>query len=227
MKISVIVPAYNAEEYIEEAIVSVIQSCSYELEVVAILDNRSTDKTSEKLVSLSQKLSNLVLLDANKRSGNVASMLNLGLQHSRYSLIARQDADDISMPGRLDRQLEYMVRTGIDLVGCDYVVVDSEGRRIRRDRKSRSEAFTYNGDPMLHGTWLFSKKAILDFGGYNEAYRYGQDTELLRRISKEKPTAIGKLRKQLYCWRETDSQVTNVHSREQSQFILNAVKSIP
>ncbi|MDR1327193.1 MAG: glycosyltransferase [Heliobacteriaceae bacterium] len=103
-KISVIMSAYNAEQYISEAIESILNQTFSDFEFIIINDG-STDNTAGVIKSFKDE--RIVFVDSLKNIGMI-SALNKALDSARGEYIARMDADDISLPERFARQLEFM-----------------------------------------------------------------------------------------------------------------------
>ena len=103
-RISIIMPAYNAEKYIREAIESILNQTYTDFEFIIINDG-STDKTKEIIKSYSDP--RIVYMENEENSGIVVT-LNKGLKCAQGEYIARMDSDDISLPDRFEKQIAYM-----------------------------------------------------------------------------------------------------------------------
>lgn len=103
-KISVILPAYNAEKYINEAIDSILTQTYRDFELI-ILNDCSKDRTEE--IILSYEDDRIVYLK-NQVNMGVAATLNRGLAAAKGEYVARMDADDISLPERFEKQAAYL-----------------------------------------------------------------------------------------------------------------------
>ena len=103
-KISVLMPAYNAEKYIGEAIESILNQTYKDFEFIIINDG-SIDRTEDIILSYDDP--RIIYLKNKENSGIVAS-LNNGLKQAKGQYVARMDADDISLPTRFEKQLQYM-----------------------------------------------------------------------------------------------------------------------
>jgi glycosyltransferase involved in cell wall biosynthesis len=103
-KISVLMPAYNAEKYITEAIDSILAQTFADFEFIIINDG-STDRTAE--IVRSYKDPRIVFVDNEKNQGLI-TVLNQGMDMARGEYIARMDADDISLPERFAKQIAFM-----------------------------------------------------------------------------------------------------------------------
>lgn len=124
--VSVIMPTYNAEKYLEEAIESIIKQTHLCWELL-IIDDGSTDNT-QKIVQSYQERDARIKLITGPMEG-IAAALNLGIEKSRGKYVARMDADDISLPERLEKQVDYMERNGdVDVCATLYKRFSGENR---------------------------------------------------------------------------------------------------
>src|SRR5690606_13489679 len=104
MLISVVLPAYNAELYIKEAIDSVLAQTFTNFELI-ILNDGSTDKTEE--IILSYQDSRIVYVK-NEHNLGLIGTLNKGMALAKGKYIARMDADDICFPERFEKQVAFL-----------------------------------------------------------------------------------------------------------------------
>ncbi len=184
-KVSVIMPAYNAEKYIKEAIDSILNQTFKDFEFI-IIDDGSTDGTKEIISSYQE--SRIKLLENDKNLGLVGS-LNKGLQIARGEYIARMDADDIALPERLEKQVDFLDKNqDIVLVGS---WIDSF------DEESKDHFIVeFASDPIIikwlmvtknqlaHASVVFRKEIIEREGGYSNKYEHAEDYELWSRLLK-------------------------------------------
>ena len=112
-RISVIMPAYNAEKYIREAIDSILAQTYTDFEFI-IIDDASTDATASIVESYSDER---IRFFRNEHNMGVANTLNRGLDLAVGEYIARMDSDDISLPERFAKQVEFM-DTHTDVIVC-------------------------------------------------------------------------------------------------------------
>lgn len=105
-QISVILPAYNAEKYLHEAIDSILNQTYTNFELI-ILNDGSTDKTEEIILSYSDPRIRYIKNEQNIR---LIRTLNKGIELARGKYIARMDADDISLPNRFQVEYDFMER---------------------------------------------------------------------------------------------------------------------
>lgn len=126
--VSVIMPAYNAEKYIEEAVRSVLSQTYTNWELL-ILDDGSTDRT----VELAEKLSNAdprIRLLRDPQNMGVAQTRNRGFDLAEGKWAALLDSDDVWHSDKLEKQLDAAQRSGADMIYCSYSMMDADGRKI-------------------------------------------------------------------------------------------------
>lgn len=103
-KVSVIMPAYNAERYIKEAMDSILGQTFGDFELI-VLNDCSRDTTEQIILSYRDPR---VVYVKNEKNLGVAGTLNRGLEYATGVYIARMDSDDIAMPDRLERQVAFL-----------------------------------------------------------------------------------------------------------------------
>lgn len=184
--ITVLMVTYNDKKYIEEAIVSVLQQTMTDFEFL-IIDDASTDGTSQILAKYAKKDSRIRLVRSETNLG-LTKQLNIGLRLAKGKYIARMDGDDISHPERLEHQYVYMLNhPNCYFLATEGVLIGETGKKIKDiqiDFKglSQKEYILNYGSPFIHSSMFFSKKSVLEIGGYNENYHTRQDLELWLRI---------------------------------------------
>ena len=125
-KISVIMPAYNAERYIREAIDSILRQTWSDFELI-IIDDGSTDSTAAIIAGYTD---NRIRFCPNAQNMGVAATLNRGLELACGAYVARMDADDISLPERFAKQAAYLdAHPNVTVWNSDRAVL-----RRKRDR---------------------------------------------------------------------------------------------
>ena len=112
--ISVLMPVYNAERYLPDAIHSILAQTYSNFEFI-IVDDGSTDGSAAIVRAFAERDSRIRPLFL--EHGGLARALNAGIASAHGDLIARMDADDISLPERFGAQLDFMRQTGVDVCG--------------------------------------------------------------------------------------------------------------
>jgi glycosyltransferase involved in cell wall biosynthesis len=166
--ITVLMPAYNAGQYIGEAIDSVLQQTFSDFELLIVNDG-STDDTENIIKAFRDSR----IIVVNQENQGVAGALNNGLKIAKADYIARFDADDICMPQRLQVQYDFLsahpeyIITGADV---DYIDMYDEFVFSYNSSFYTNEEIQVNKlkeCPFIHSNVLFKKDAVLNVGGYN------------------------------------------------------------
>lgn len=123
--VSIITPTYNSHKFIEETIKSVIGQKYNNWEMI-IVDDCSTDKTCEIVNIWASKDKRIKLIKQKENSG-AASSRNIALENSKGRFISYLDADDIWLPNKLSKQVEFMTDMKCGFSCCSYEVIDNEG----------------------------------------------------------------------------------------------------
>lgn len=198
--ITVLMPAYNAGNYIHEAIASVLAQSFTDFELLIVNDG-STDQTIDVINSFDDER----IVIVNQENLGVAAALNKGLEHARAGYIARFDADDVCYPERLQIQYDFMQRhPEYQVVGSAADYMDVEGHHLFTQEpaafsSSQVQQLKYTICPFIHSTVLYKREIVIDNGGYNEwAYTF-EDHFLWLQILKEQkacnlPEALIKVR---------------------------------
>jgi glycosyltransferase involved in cell wall biosynthesis len=124
-KISVVMPVYNGEKFLKEAIESILKQTYKDFEFLIIYD-KSTDNTLS-IIQESQKQDERIILINGDKEG-ISGALNIGINKARGKYIARMDADDISLPTRFEVQINHMENLGLDICGGHSLLIDSDGK---------------------------------------------------------------------------------------------------
>jgi glycosyltransferase involved in cell wall biosynthesis len=166
--ITVLMPAYNAEKYISEAIRSVLDQTFTEFELLIINDG-STDATEQIINTFNDPRIRFI----NQTNQGIAAALNIGLLNARAGLIARFDADDICLSQRLEKQFTFLnAHPDYVLTGTDAVYVDMNGDFVfTPDHPAYSNEeirkLPLEICPFSHVTVLYKKQAVIDAGMYD------------------------------------------------------------
>lgn len=165
--ITVLMPAYNAANYIGEAIQSILAQTFTEFELLIVNDG-STDDTEKIIRSFSDP--RIVLV--NQDNQGISTALNNGLAVAKADYIARFDADDICFPNRLEKQYNFLtVNPQYCIVGCDADYYDMNDYYVftcHSPGHTNEEIQRVKMDicPFIHSGVLYKKQDILDAGGY-------------------------------------------------------------
>ena len=201
-KISVVLAVYNGERHLEDSLRSILSQSFADFELI-VVDDGSTDGTPEILLALRRSDPRAVVVRQENRGLTASLVRGIGLSRGTY--IARQDADDISMPGRFDRQIAYLdAHPSAAALGTSADVIDESGAIIGcltaacGAQAVRRGLLTHRKSP-VHGSMMMRKGALESAGGYREAFRMCQDYDLWLRLSSR--FEIDNLSDVLYQWR--------------------------
>jgi glycosyltransferase involved in cell wall biosynthesis len=179
--VSVLLPVYNGEAWIAASIESVLAQTFADLEVL-VVDDGSSDRTREVVRGFQDPRVELV---ESGRRGLVAT-LNEGLSRARAPLVARQDADDVSHPRRLELQMQHLhEHPEVVVVGTEGRVLDDRDRPRRRLRMPREHGsirwFHLFDNAFIHTSVLFRRDVVRELGGYPDSAC--EDYELWSRVA--------------------------------------------
>ena len=177
-------PAFNAEMFLREAVDSILNQTFGDFEFV-IVDDCSTDATRQILEEYADRDSRVKLFRNEVNRGIAATRNRLMAEASPESdYFALMDADDIALPERFEKQLEYLeAHPELAAAGSSIWIIDEESRRIgRRDYPSdprRITAAMIRFNPISQSSVMIRRSAVKATGLYNPKYRAAQDAEPL------------------------------------------------
>ena len=187
-RISVLMPVYQAERYLEEAVESILAQSFDDFELLA-LDDGSTDASPRILEALAGR-DDRIRVRRTEHAGLV-SQLNQGLAEARGEFIARMDADDVSHPARFERQLAYLdahpdcvaVGTGTDEVDPERRIIRTLDIRTAHD-EIESRLMQGDGGALIHASALYRTHALRSIDGYRKEFEYGEVIDLHLRLAE-------------------------------------------
>ena len=205
---------YNEpEEWLRESIDSILNQTFSDFEFIIINDNPERELNC-KVLNDYQKQDERIVVVENEYNIGLTKSLNKGLEIAKGKYIARMDADDISLPERLKKQVGFMEsHAQIGVCGASILCF---GRRNQKQfyPENDKDCFIFQRSPFAHPTVMI-RNCVLKSGNYfyNSEFRYAQDYELWSRLSKV--TCFHNLPEILLKYRVTDAQLTSKHYREQ------------
>lgn len=184
-RVTVVMPVFNAEAHLAEAVRSVLGQTLKELEVVAV-DDGSRDGSHAILERFARADRRLKVV-ANDRNLGGSAARNIGWRLSRAPYIACMDADDVALPDRLSRQVAFLdAHPSVAAVGGGVFTIDANGRRISRRRhptRSRVIRSTLRRHNCLaHPSVTMRRSALEAVGGYR--FNSSEDYDLWLRLSE-------------------------------------------
>ena len=183
--VSVIIPVYNVEKFVEQAIVSIIKQTYKHLEII-VIDDGSSDATYQIVADLASQ-DPRIRLYKNERNLKIVKTLNRALSLAQGEYIARMDGDDISALDRIEKQVVFLESNpDYDLVGCSVILIDENGMEIGRSVASPDQdlliKLTMYHTLVAHPTWLTRKSVYTKLNGYRELSG-AEDRDFLLRMT--------------------------------------------
>ena len=211
--ISVVMSVYNGIPYLRESIESILNQTYSDFEFIIINDG-STDNSWQVIKEYSIQDDRIV--PVTQENIGLTKSLNKCIKMARGIYIARQDSDDVSFSNRFQTQIPWLEDKGFDLC-CSRSWLVMEGRATPRFGYYVPKPLLlclYN--PFIHGTYLLRKDALVDIGGYDESFLYGQDYRLATQLYA-KGKRVKYLRECLYKTRVTNSSLSRTKHKEQQE----------
>ena len=182
-RVSVVMSVYNGEKYLGEAIESILNQTFSDFEFI-IIDDGSLDTSRAILRDYALQDARIQIIE-NRENQGLSVSLNKGIRAARGEYIARMDADDISLPSRLEEQVAFMdANPDIGICGTWMIIFGERQGQIEEFPLQHTQIHVrlLFGNALAHPT-VFMRKSSLQkhFLLYNEHIRYAQDYELWSR----------------------------------------------
>jgi len=207
-KISVLLPVYNAEKYIEQAIQSILNQTFPNFELIIINDG-STDNSLNIIKSITDSR----ILIINQENKGLISTLNHGIDISKGEYIARMDADDIALPERFEAQLKLFIQNdNLGLCGTstmNFGAINNQKTRSNNDQFLKS--YLLFGPPFAHPSIMIKRSILIQNNiRYDENFTHCEDFAMWSAMQSfcEFSNVEGVLLK----YRVHPEQITNQHS---------------
>jgi len=193
-KVSIILPTYNGEKYISDAIQSVLNQSFSDWELL-VVDDASTNNTSGVVKRFSENDKRIIYIK-NERNLGIQKTLNSGLKHAKGEYVARIDDDDVWIDStKLEKQIAFLEENkNYVLVGTGVINVNEDNRELFRflnplsDIAIRKKMLSKNC--FIHSSVVFRKDVVMRFGGYDETEKtkHVEDYDLWLKLG-----SVGKL----------------------------------
>jgi glycosyltransferase involved in cell wall biosynthesis len=200
-ELSVVMPVHNALPYLDEAVQSILDQTRSDFEFV-IYDDASTDGSADRLEEWARRDSRIKLFRGERNLGPAVSS-NHVVRLASAPLIARMDADDVSLPDRLEVESDVLAHNpDVGIVASLCEVINSHGHQIRGPeiwRLTRKSWFT----PFPHGSMMFRRELFDLIGGYQDECEFWEDLDFVIRASQKARVVV--LPRPLYRYRQSTS----------------------
>jgi len=191
-QISVVMPAYNSARFVRQAIESILNQTYPSFEFI-IVDDGSTDDTLSIALAYAERDRRVRVIQSNH--AGLSTALNTAIEQATHDWVARMDADDVSLPYRLERQVKAARnRAAVVAWGAFAYHINSVGKilSLSRDGPTAEEEFYHlrrRGQPftIIHPTALLRKDIVRRAGGYDPRFDGAEDLDLFERMAEFGP----------------------------------------
>ncbi len=185
LAISVVMPVFNAERFLAQAMESILAQSFREFELIAI-DDGCTDASADILNEYARDDRLRVFRRSHEA---LPATLNFGCAMATGKYIARMDADDVALPNRFQRQIEFLDRhPSVAILGTQLERIREDGTPIDVTSvplaHAEIAANMQNFCCMHHPTVMMRAEALRSLGGYREAFFAAEDHDLWLRASE-------------------------------------------
>lgn len=217
--VSVIIPCFNAEKYVESAVRSIMNQTYKNLEII-VTDDFSTDKSFEILKNLAKEDSRIKLYK-NEKNLKIVKTLNNMVLKANGKYIARMDADDISLPERIEKQVLFLEQNpDIAFCGTNSFLIDENGSKKGKTflplSFDENRYFLKFYSTFFHPT-IMVRSEIYKENLYDEKFLYAEDYELWARLIFKKNLNGENLKEKFFLYRIFDNQSSEKHRKEQNE----------
>jgi len=222
-RVSIILPAYNAEYSIRASIESILRQTFKDFELIIVNDG-STDKTKRIIKDFDDP--RIVFIDQKENKGLV-NALNIGIDSATGIYIARQDADDSSQPKRIQKEVEALSKHhDLVIVGTNGNLVDMKGQNIGTQRMPNHDSAIrmslFSSNPFIHGSVMFKADAVRQANGYTHEAWPAEDYDLWIRLMQEGRGM--NIQEPLYNFTLNDDGISSNNSDKQIQKVMYVQK---
>lgn len=212
---SILMSTFNNETTIRSSVKSIL-SQSYKNYELLIMDDNSSDLTGHYLAHLSKEDSRIKIFK-NVENLGLTKSLNILINHSHGSLIFRQDADDISLPNRLKKQVDVLKNSKYDICVTRAVTAGSLKRIPNKSYFLPYKLVMKYKNPFIHGTLGMKREVLINVGKYDEDYYFSQDYHLYRKFIQSS-YKIYKIRDIHYVLNTDNNISTNSKNKQKEYF---------
>ena len=224
--VSVVMPVWNGEQFLAEAVESILNQSLRDLELV-VVDDGSTDSSPALLADIAARDKRVRVIT--QPNGGIVAALNVGCSVAFGRFIARLDCDDVSHPERLRKQADFLEsHQSVGLLGTAATYPGANGLRStpaegRGDHDSVVSRLLLGDNPFVHSSIMMRTAVFSRSGGYRLAALDAEDLDLWLRMAEISQLAI--LEEPLVDYRWHGNQVSVRKIRQQAVSTLAAVRA--
>lgn len=209
--ISVLMPNYNCEKYLLDAIESILKQTYSQFELI-IIDDCSSDN-SWKIIQKYAKKDKRIKAFQNKQNSGVTVTLNNGLKHCNGKYIARMDSDDISDLERFEKQIRLLEKKKADICSTNLIMFNESGIIGKRKYNPNISSVILCESPIAHATVMLKKELFDKYGHYNPRFNSAEDYDLWLRFYSQNASFV-LVDEFLYKYRQHSSMVKNIATKK-------------
>lgn len=209
--VSVILPVHRYDRFLDEAILSILNQTYNNLELLIMVNGEEREEIYTHLIT---NFDDSRIRIMNTTIGQLPFVLNYGIEIANGQFIARMDADDISLPERIETQVSFLLENECyGFIGTAYALINEDGDILRKVNVNIDSDIIKKklmvGNQFAHPTVMFRKKIITKCRGYAYGF-FAEDYELFIRLMYEYNVRATNLDSVLLCYRLHDKQLTNM-----------------
>lgn len=217
MKVTILLPAYNAALYLRDSLDSIMRQTFKDFDVL-LIDDGSMDDTSKIAIEYSN-IDRRIKYYKNEKNIGLIKTLNKGLSLAKGEYIVRMDADDIMFDDRLYKQVKYM-DSNPECFVCggqmEYIGGLTGMAPILPQKYEDLLYLSLINCPLYHPTTIIRNSAIKQFGlKYNDSYKHAEDYKFWSDIIFSHPNSIANIKDVVLFYRISNNQITAKYSDEQ------------
>lgn len=218
--ISVLMPVYNTDPtFLAGAIESCLHQTIEDYEII-IIDNESDNPETLNVLSIYSKKDKIKIYvcPREKDKNNISIALNMGLEKSKYNIIARMDSDDLMFHDRLEKQVRYMQENPeVDIVGAQMKIIPdnyytNHPLEITPQLASKSSWF------INHPTVTYRRQKIINIGGYKDMPQHGAEDYILWMTAIRNKVLIKNMHEPVLFYRSHGNNLTRQREKHQSYY---------
>jgi len=223
LKISIIMSVYNAEKYLNQSISSILNQSYRDFEFI-IVNDASTDNSLNIIKEFENEDNRIVLIDNDENIGLTKS-LNKALKKLKGKYIARHDADDVSLPERLEKQYNFLENNeDIFLCGTDLININRKGVIINNKNtiitgQEKIKTLLQKKNCITHSSIMFRNNGYF----YREKFIYAQDYDFYLNLLSN-GLKLDNLDEKLILYRNVSNNITISKYNKQEMFAQTANK---
>ena len=210
--------AYNDSNNLKSSIESILNQDFQDFEFL-IMNDGSTDDT--KAIINSYTKNNKIKVFQNEKNLGLTKSLNILLNESKGTFIARQDSDDLSLSSRFSKQLDYIENKNLDVCGSRAIIKGTTKITPNRSYYLPLKTTLRIKNPFIHGSLIIKKTTIEKVNYYDERFFYSQDYKLVKDILYS-GFSMGILREPLYVLNLKNNISTNF--KEKQKYYADCVR---